>query len=81
MSGFARDQPQEPYVSCADRWRSAAALFLVRHLHHPRPLLIHAWLWLAATADDIEEKRCCLNAVLQLNPEHQAARAASALLF
>ena len=30
----------------------------------PCALLIHSWLWLAAEADDFEEKRRCLNAVL-----------------
>ena len=43
--------------------------------------MIQAWLWLAADTDDVEEKWLCLQAVLELNPEHQSARAASALLF
>ena len=42
---------------------------------------IKAWLWLAADTDDVEEKWRCLQAVLELNPEHQSARALSALLF
>lgn len=50
-------------------------------LHCSRPLVIRPWLWLAAHTDDVEEKWRCLQAVLELNPEHQAARALSALLF
>ena len=64
-----------------DSLRTALARVLVRHLHLPRALVTQAWLWLAAEADDVEEKWRCLQAVLELNPEHQAARAASALLF
>lgn len=39
----------------------------------PSPLLIHPWPWLAAEADNLEEKRRCLNAVLQLDPENETA--------
>lgn len=42
--------------------------------------MIRAWLWLAAETDDPNEKRRCLEAVLGLNPESQAARAGVALL-
>ena len=64
-----------------DRLRTLLAKLIVKHLNRPLLLVIHAWLWLAAETDDVEEKWCCLQAVLELNPEHQAARAASALLF
>jgi len=53
-----------------DGLRSIAARFIVRHFRHPRPLVIQSWLWLAAEAKTLEEKRHCLNAVLQLDPEN-----------
>ena len=49
-------------------------------LYYPRSLVISAWLWLAADAEELDEKRRCLKAVLELNPESQAARAGLALL-
>ena len=64
-----------------DAFRTLLAKLIVKHLHRPLPLVIQAWLWLAADTDDVEEKWRCLQAVLELNPEHQSARAASALLF
>ena len=64
-----------------DKIRTLLAKLIVQHLNRPLFLVIHAWLWLASDTDDVEEKWRCLQAVLQLNPEHQAARAASALLF
>ena len=64
-----------------DHLRAILAKFIVRHLTRPLLLVIHAWLWLAAETDDVEQKWLFLQAVLELNPEHQAARAASALLF
>ena len=64
-----------------DKLRTLPARFIVQHLTRPRQLVVHAWLWLAADTDDVEEKWRCLQAALELNPEHQSARAASALLF
>ena len=64
-----------------DQFRTLLAKLIVEYLARPRPLVIHAWLWLAAETDDVEDKWCFLQAVLKLNPEHQAALAASALLF
>ena len=64
-----------------DRFRTRLARLIIRHLAGPRELVIRAWLWLAADTDDVEVKWLCLHAVLELNPEHQAALAASALLF
>ena len=64
-----------------DKLRTLIAKLVVKHLNRPLLLVIHAWLWLASDTDDLEEKWRCLQAVLKLNPEHQAARAASALLF
>jgi len=42
--------------------------------------VVAAWLWLAVQTDDPDEKRRCLEAVLELNPESQSARAGLALL-
>ena len=64
-----------------DKFRTLLAKLIVKHLNRPLFLVIHAWLWLAAETDDAEEKWVFLQAVLQLNPEHQAALAAPALLF
>ena len=64
-----------------DRLRTLLAKLIVKHLTRPRELVIRAWLWLASDTDDVEEKWLCLQAVLELNPEHQSARGASALLF
>ena len=41
-----------------------------------RPLVIRAWLWLAAQANALGEKRRCLEAVLELDPENEMARLA-----
>ena len=64
-----------------DKLRTHLAKFIVQHLNRPRTLVIRAWFWLAAQTDDIEEKRRCLEAVLELNPESQSARARLALLY
>ncbi len=64
-----------------DGLRIFLANSLVSHLSRPRPPVIQSRPWLAADTDDVQEKWLLLQAVLQLNPEHQAARAASALLF
>jgi len=63
-----------------DRLRAALAKFIVRHLTYPRPLVIRAWLWLAAEADDLDEKRLRLEAVVRLDPENEAASLALLLL-
>jgi len=49
------------------------ARFLVSRFTRPRPLMLQAWLWLAAEADDTEEKRRCLNAIVGLDPENEEA--------
>ena len=43
------------------------------HLSCPCPLVLQSWFWLAANAHDIEEKRRCLRAVLQLDAENEPA--------
>ena len=63
-----------------DKLRTSLARFIVRHLNRPRSLLIRAWLWLAAHADNLEEKRRCLNEVLRLDRENEAATLALLLL-
>lgn len=39
-----------------------------------------AWLWLAAQADELEDKRRCLNSVLELDPENEYATLALLVL-
>lgn len=56
-----------------DNFRTILAKFIVRRLSRPRPLVVATWLWLAADTDDIEEKRRCLWAVLELDPENTRA--------
>lgn len=53
---------------------------MVQHLRRPRPLVICAWFWQAAKADDFEEKRRCLKAMLQLDPDTEPASVALFLL-
>lgn len=53
--------------------RTVLARLIPHHLRHPRALAIRAWLWLAAESQDIEEKRRCLAAVLELDPENEPA--------
>ena len=48
-----------------DKFRSLLARFIGHHLHRPLPLVIGAWLWLAAETEDLDEKGRCLEAVLQ----------------
>ena len=43
-------------------------------------LVVAAWLWLAAEADELEEKRRCLEAVLELDPDYTSALIALAAL-
>ena len=63
-----------------DRLRTIPARFIVDRLRGAPPLLVAAWLWLAAETEDLDEKRPCLEAVLELKAESQAARAGLALL-
>ena len=53
---------------------------MIRHLHHRHRLVVEAWLWLAAQADDIEEKHRCLNAVLRPDPDSEHASLALLIL-
>ena len=63
-----------------DSLRTLLGRFVSRHLGRPRSLVIHAWLWLAAEAGDVEEKRRCLHAVLELDPENEPASLALLVL-
>jgi hypothetical protein len=56
------------------------ARFIVRLFTRPRVLVTSAWRWLAAEADDTEEKRRCLKAVLDLDPGNEPASSAFLLL-
>ena len=53
------------------RQRTALARLIVRYLPGPRSLLLAAWKWLAAEADDLGEKRRCLEAILELDPGNE----------
>ena len=46
--------------------KTALARFIVRWLPWPPSLLLAAWRWLAAEADDLGEKRRCIEAILRL---------------
>lgn len=63
-----------------DGLRSLTARLIVQHLRQPHPLVIRAWLWLAAEAGTLEEKRRCLWAVLDLDPDNTNALLALAVL-
>jgi hypothetical protein len=63
-----------------DRFRTALVRFAIEHLARPRRLLIRACFWLAAQTDDLEEKRRCLSAILELDPGNEPASLAL-LLF
>lgn len=56
------------------------AKYVTPNLRRPRPLVIRAWLWLAAEADRLTEKRLCLETILRLHPENEAATLALLLL-
>jgi len=71
----------DAHHNAGPRWmRTLGAKSTVCHLRRPRPLVIRAWLWLAAKADNLEEKRRCLHAVLQLHPENEPATLALLVL-
>ena len=63
-----------------DRSRTTIAKFVVQYLPGPSALLVAAWLRLPEKGDNLEEKRRCLNAVLELDPEIEAASLALPLL-
>ena len=52
-----------------DGFPTILARLVGRRLHHRRPLLIQAWLWLAAEADTLQQKRRRLNLVILTHPE------------
>jgi len=60
--------------------RTLPAKFIVQHLAHPRPLVVQAWLWLAAKAKDLVDKRHCVNTILELDPENEPASLALLVL-
>ncbi len=73
--------PNGPGLSLMfDQLRTIIARFITRYRRRPRPLLTRAWFSLAAQADSLEEKRRCLKAVLQLDPDNEPASVALLLL-
>jgi len=67
-------------LSEIDNLRTLLAGIITQCLQHPRPLVIRAYLWLAANTQDIQGKRRCLNAVLELDPEDEPATPALLIL-
>lgn len=59
-----------------DHLRTLLAQLIVYHLLGPRSLLVAAWGWLAADTDDLDEKRRCLEAILELEPYLEWAQTA-----
>jgi len=53
--------------------RTQLAKLIVTHVMRPKFAVVQAWLWLAAEAQDMEDKRRCLNAVLALDPSNEPA--------
>ena len=51
-----------------NRLRTLSARILTRFFCRPRALIISAWFWLAAQTDELEVKRRCLEAILELDP-------------
>jgi hypothetical protein len=62
-----------------ERLPTVLAKLIVHHFTRPRPLVVQAWLWLAAKSQGSEAKHRCLNAALRLDTDNEPA--ALALLF
>jgi len=63
-----------------DTVRTILARLIATRLGQPRAAVVHSWLWLAAKSDNLEEKRLCLNSVLELEPENEPASLALLVL-
>ena len=59
-----------------NRFRTHSARFATRYLPGPRVLVVRAWAWLCAQTDDLDEKRRCLEAILELDPDLEWAQLA-----
>jgi hypothetical protein len=46
-----------PELVMVDKLRTRLAKFIVQHFNRPHSVVIRAWLWLAAEADNAREKR------------------------
>jgi multiple sugar transport system substrate-binding protein len=53
-----------------------AAIPLLREIIQDNPVDENAWLWLYACVDQVEQKKFCLQKVLEINPGNQGARKA-----
>jgi hypothetical protein len=53
---------------------TALARLIARRLRRPRALVVRAWFWLAASTDDLNEKRRYFEAILRLEPLNWSAR-------
>lgn len=67
-------------VKAGQRSAGRALLEQITSAPAPLPLKLQAWLWLTETYDDVDRKRRCLEAVLDLDPDNAAARKGLQLL-
>jgi hypothetical protein len=56
--------------------RTLSARLITRWLRRPRALVVRAWFWLASHVGSLDEKRRCLMAILELDPELEWAQLA-----
>jgi len=56
-----------------DDFRATLAHFMVEHFARRRSVVVGAWHWLAAEADEVEEKKRCVWAILDLDPDNTRA--------
>jgi hypothetical protein len=56
--------------------RTLSAHLLTRWLRRPRALVVRAWVWLCAHTEDLDEKRRCLEAILELDSKLEWAQLA-----
>lgn len=55
-----------------DNFRTILAKLIVQDFSRPCDSVVAAYLWLAAEAEELEEKRRCLRQVLELDPTNEA---------
>ena len=63
-------------LAAASLPRTLSARLITRCLPGARPLLIRAWVRLAADTDDLADKERCLEAILELEPDAEWAQVA-----
>ncbi|MGD2251525.1 MAG: hypothetical protein PVF70_01275 [Anaerolineales bacterium] len=63
-----------PAVTALEEGDPKLAASLLADLLRKRPRHIQAWLWMAASLDDIDRKRDCIRRALSFDPQNQHAR-------